>query len=360
LITLTTTAQCGPFAKPEQRILKSTSNTVIFSSSSSILDLSRWMDLHRDATLLTHLSLPGAHDAATWNYTGPLDPGAISTQRKSISWGLQSGVRFFDLRYALDPTEENLVFWHHNALLLQGATVADVFSSFYAWLDDHATETVLISLQYEGGTLPGASDSEKVQWMLYSILTDPAAKRYILQTRDELGTLGEARGKVILVRRFSLDKLPRKAETALPGIHLPSSLWPDNARSFQMVYNDKKGLIADIEDYYEPDVPPGSNTSLAIAEKVDAVKEHLDEAIEAGHWRGDELFITFTSARRTESEPLVWPEAMALGDGKRTPYGGVNAQLVRYLGPRRGKRLGIVVLDFWDEPDNLVRDIIGL
>jgi 1-phosphatidylinositol phosphodiesterase len=317
------------------------------------------MALYPDATLLTHLSLPGAHDAATWNYTGPLDPGPIRTQRKPISSALHSGVRFFDLRYALDPTGERLVLWHHNALLLQGTTVADIYACFYAWLDDYPTETVLVSLQYEGGTLPGASDSDKVQSMLYAILTDSAAKRYILQTRDELGTLGEARGKVILVRRFSLDKLPPKAEAALPGIQLPSSRWPDNARSFQLVYNTKKGLSADIEDYYEPDVPPGSNTSLAISIKVDAVTEHLDGAIEAGKWKGDELFITFASARRTESEPLVWPEAMALGN-KETPEGGVNEQVVNYLGKRRGERLGIVVLDFWDEPDSLVRDILGL
>lgn len=318
------------------------------------------MGLHPDATLLTHLSIPGAHDAATWNYTGPLDPGPIRTQGKPISSSLHSGIRFFDLRYALDTTGEKLVFWHHNALLLQGTTVANVFSCFYSWLDDHPTETVLISLQYEGGTLPGASDSEKVQWLLYGVLTGPTAKKYILQTRDELGTLGDARGKVILVRRFSLDKLPPTAETSLPGIHLPSSLWPDNVRSFQLVYNEKKGLTADIEDYYEPDVPPGANLTSAISEKVKAVTDHLDEAIEAGKWRGDELFITFTSARRIDREPLVWPEAMALGDGKGTPEGGVNAQVMRYLGSRRGKRLGIVVLDFWDEPHTLARDILGL
>lgn len=243
--------------------------------------------------------------------------------------------------------------------------MADVLFAFYAWLDGHAGETVLLSLQYEGGTLPGAGDDAVVQGLLYDVLMSEAGRRYILQTRDEVGTLGEARGRVVLVRRFDLDRLPPEYESRLPGIHLAPGMWTDNSPGFGLVYNAGKGLAAWIEDYYEPDVPPNSNVSVVVEKKMEAVTAHLEKAIAAGEERMDELFITFTSGRRLDDEPPVFPETMALGEGKDTPEGGVNAQLERWLQEtRQGKgeklRLGVVVLDYLDEPGSLVGAILGL
>jgi 1-phosphatidylinositol phosphodiesterase len=52
---------------------------------------------------------------------------------------------------------------------------------------------------------------------------------------------------------------------------------------------------------------------------------------------------------------------MALGNGTElTPLGGVNQQLVTFLKQQKGKRLGILMFDFFDTPSNLVETFLGL
>lgn len=51
---------------------------------------------------------------------------------------------------------------------------------------------------------------------------------------------------------------------------------------------------------------------------------------------------------------------MALGNGSEvTPDGGVNHELAKVLSGMQGSRLGVVVLDFFDEPEDLVGLVIG-
>lgn len=88
---------------------------------------------------------------------------------------------------------------------------------FYRWLDDHPSETLLLSFQYEGKKIVQNVDSKDVQLQLYDALTSAAAQRYISQDRDALGTLGNARGKIILLRRFDLDLLPPSYDDSIPG-----------------------------------------------------------------------------------------------------------------------------------------------
>ncbi len=49
-----------------------------------------------------------------------------------------------------------------------------------------------------------------------------------------------------------------------------------------------------------------------------------------------------------------------IGNGTQTPDGGVNQQLVPFLKTLKGKRVGIVVLDFWDTPEDLAGIILEL
>ncbi|KAI1777934.1 PLC-like phosphodiesterase [Hypoxylon cercidicola] len=334
-----------------------------------------WMSALPDATPLARLNIPGAHDAATWNYTAatqaalayatrcdgvtPHAPETYRTQRSSVGAALDAGIRFFDLRFALDPVDDALAFWHGAALLSARAGVADVLFAFYAWLDTHPTETVLLSLQYEGGTKEGASFGAAAQRQLVQGLTEGAAREYVrLDGGGRLGTLGESRGKVILLRRFDLDE-GRYGALTLPGLHLSPALWPDNEKGgFALVYNETTNATAFIEDYYEPaDLGDNSTVAENVAAKLDAVRTHLEKAASGEE---DSLFITFASGEHNANDPPVFPETMALGNGtEATPDGGVNRQLATVLRDMRGSRLGIVVLDFFDEPEGLVGLVIG-
>lgn len=141
---------------------------------------------------------------------------------------LDAGIRVFDLRYAYDVTNTTLTFWHGPGLQSETATVDDVLYGFYHWLDQHPSEAVFLSFQYEGSTSMNSVDDAGVQLMLFDTLSSPAARQYVLQTTGSIGTLGEARGKITLLKRFDFDLLPASYTSELPGLHFSPNDWTDN------------------------------------------------------------------------------------------------------------------------------------
>lgn len=337
---------------------------------------STWMEKYADSTLLIHMNLPGTHDTATWNYTlatqdalrhvtsiGDVlpqsSPDYWRCQQQPIISMLNAGIRVFDVRYAFDVTNSSLIFWHGPALLSQTATVDDVMYGYYRWLDDHPSETILLSFQYEGGTTSHAANNADVQLALYNILTTPAAQHYLLPRKDSLGTLGEARGRIVLLRRFDLSALPASYAAALPGLHFPPAAWGDNGADNALVYNEEQNLTAYIEDYYEIDAPLGSDANTAIQWKYNATTAHLRQAADLQY--ADSMFWTFASSEYDANSPPEYPRIMALGNGSdTTPEGGVNQRLMRFLGEMEGKRLGIVMFDFYDQPPGLIDFFLDL
>lgn len=333
-----------------------------------------WMKMYPDETPIVQMTLPGAHDAATWNYTADTQkalehitqlngvtsapPEIYRCQESPIISMLNSGIRVFDLRFAFDASNTSLVFYHGQALQSEKATVEDLLFGFYAWLDDHPNEALITSFQYEGSTKKYASNDANVQLEMFRILTSPVAKTRFVQKKGELGTLGEARGKITLFRRFNLDKLPSSYEDALPGLHFPPSLWSDNGLNIELTYNEEKKLTAYIEDFYEPGGPIGSPASYNIDLKFNATVSHLEKAATQNP---ESLFWTWASSEYNVNTPPDYPRIMALGNGTElSPLGGVNHRLLPVLKELRGKRIGIVMLDFFDSPGNLVETMLGL
>lgn len=76
---------------------------------------------------------------------------------------------------------------------------------------------------HESGTLLYDPVDAAVELAIYDVLTTPAAKQYVLQTKNELGTLGESRGKINLLRRFDLYNLSSSYEDSIPGLHFSPS-----------------------------------------------------------------------------------------------------------------------------------------
>lgn len=350
-----------------------------------------WMSAYPDETLLTALNIPGLHDAATWNYSAarqaelrPIadllgatlyDNRVYRCQQEPIASALDAGVRFLDLRYAAGPLgalagsapyDTTLSLWHGTALQGARADLSAVFVALLAWLDAHPSETLLVSLQYESGTTPTAANDAATQSALRALLLEsPATAGRLLQVpagaAGGLGTLGAARGRIIVVRRFDLDQLPDAASAGLPGIRLSPTDWTDNGANISIVYDSTTNATAYIEDLYEPtaDLGLAADAAAYIAAKVDAVAAHLRLA--AADETGS-LFITFSSAEVDAADVAAVPEIMALGNGTDlTPDGGVNQQLLALLtGELKGQRHGVVVVDFWDEPAGLLDAVLGL
>ncbi|KAH8657551.1 PLC-like phosphodiesterase [Tricladium varicosporioides] len=345
-----------------------------YTNPSNSSKTANWMKAYSDSTKIVHMNIPGTHDSATWNYSQAtqdalahiaalnglpaFSPEVFRCQDSSIITMLNSGIRAFDLRYAFDPTNSTLIFYHSQALLSETATVEDVLFSFYKWLEDHPSEALFLSMQYEGSTALHASNNADVQLTLYNTLTSPAAKRYISQTKSQLGTLGEARGKITLFRRFDMDRLPPSYEASLPGLHFSPSLWPDNGPNITLIYNTSTNATAYIEDFYEPsELGKGSSASANIQLKYDATTAHI---LQATTQHLDSLFWTWASSEYVTNIPADTPRIMATGNGTLTPDGGVNQRLLPFLKSLNGKRMGFVMFDFFDTPGNLVETFLGL
>src|SRR5207237_473086 len=131
---------------------------------------------------------------------------------------------------------------------------------------------------YEGSTAVYAHNDAAVQRAIFDTLTSAAATQYFVQTRGELGTLGDARGRITLLRRFPLDQLPQSYSDALPGLYFPPAQWTDNDADIALVYNPDKNLTAYIQDRYEFDLPAGTPAAVAIEMKYNATTAHLTKA----------------------------------------------------------------------------------
>lgn len=274
---------------------------------------------------------------------------------------LNAGLRVFDLRPAFDVTNQTLVWWHSQALVSETATMEDTLFGFYAWLDDHPTEALFLSFQYEGSTTPYASFNQAVQQALFDTLSSPSANKYFLQTRGALGTLGEARGKITMLQRFDLTDLVPSAQASLGGLHLSPNNWTDNSPNITLVYNTTTNATAYIEDLYDigaGGLPQGSSAAESIQWKYNATTAHLNMAATS---HPDSLFISFASSEYDLNIPAETPIIQALGNGSdSTPLGGVNDRLVPFLQQYKGKRLGMVMFDFFEQPSDLVPTLLSL
>lgn len=328
-----------------------------------------WMKEFYDDTLLVHMNLPGTHDAATWNYTqetqkslqfaskladlSPSNNANYRCQDKSMIDMLEAGIRAFDLRYAYDVTRTALVFWHGDALQSETATVEDVLFAFYDWLDRHPSEALFLSFQHERGT-----NDKNTQLALHKILTSPPAKRYISQTRGSLGTLGSARGKITLLRRFDMNDLPSSYEESLPGLHFSPKEWTVNGDNTALEYDKTTRETAYIQDYYHPQTPKHSPLELTARWKLNATEAHYKRAASDAPVFKNSLFWSFASSTKTDNDPASTPKDLALGDGGAVK--GVNTELVEFFKEMKGKRLGITMFDFFEQPEELLPSYLGL
>jgi 1-phosphatidylinositol phosphodiesterase len=145
-----------------QQILETASPIFgVYDYNATATNTSIWMKKYPDSTQLVHMNIPGTHDSSTWNYSQATQdsllhitevdgvtpsPAAIyRCQERSYFDMLNAGIRAFDIRYSFDATNSSLVVYHSAALQSETALLSDIMFGFYQWLDDHPSETLLLS-----------------------------------------------------------------------------------------------------------------------------------------------------------------------------------------------------------------------
>ncbi|MER0242958.1 phosphatidylinositol-specific phospholipase C [Streptomyces sp. HSW2009] len=142
-----------------------------------------WLADLADDTPVARLSLPGTH------HSGVRIGGArIACQGRTIAEQLDAGIRYLDVRCR---SYHSALVVHHGAVAQQ-LLFGSVLLTCEAFLRAHPSETVLLRLGQEHSTVPDAEFRRVFD--LYQ-----AGFRRLLRLDATLPTLGQARGKVVLL-----------------------------------------------------------------------------------------------------------------------------------------------------------------
>ncbi|REC42542.1 phosphatidylinositol diacylglycerol-lyase [Chryseobacterium pennipullorum] len=222
------------------------------------IEMNSWMSGLQDNISISKISIPGTHDSGA-RKDAPVVSGTAKTQDLSIAEQLNAGVRFLDIRCR---HIDNSFTIHHGAIY-QNLNFDDVLTACYAFLESHPSETIIMSVKEEHDPSNNSRTFEKT----FDSYVQKNPLKWNLGTN--VPTLGELRGKIKLLRRFS-------AETA-KGINATS--WADNT-TFEI---NNAGAALKVQDYYKV-----TNND----DKWNGISGLLNEARNDSSNR---LFINFTS-----------------------------------------------------------------
>jgi 1-phosphatidylinositol phosphodiesterase len=201
---------------------------------------SDWMAGLDDGLLLSEISIPGSHDSGA--LYEPI-PGLSKNQDLTIAEQLAAGVRYLDIRCR--NVDDHFYIFHGS--VDQHQAFDDVLATVFAFLDAHSSETVIASVMQESRPLRASRGFEAI----FADYIAEAPERWSLS--PAIPTLGEARGKLVLLRRFDATAAP---------LGIDATAWPDNSRvtfsidnaaslrvqdAYMVMWNDEKwALISDL------------------------------------------------------------------------------------------------------------------
>ncbi|MEU3959757.1 phosphatidylinositol-specific phospholipase C domain-containing protein [Streptomyces buecherae] len=248
-----------------------------------------WLADLADDTPVARLSLPGTQHSAV-RFGG----AQVARQRRTIADQLDLGIRFLDI----GCRSSHSAFAVHHGAVFQRVLFGEVLLACEAFLRARPSETVLLRLRQEHSTVPDAEFRRVFDLYL-------AGFRRLLRLDATLPTLGQARGRVVL-----LADHPK-----LPGVP----------------YGD--AALFDVQD----------DATAAPAVKYQKVERHLRKAAA----RPGKLYVNYVGT--------------AVQGTPRANAQYLNPRVHRFLTGPHGHRLtglGVVAMDFPDATPALVHTII--
>ncbi len=315
IVVLTTFSSCTqeedfPGIDPKDGMLnpEAISHVTTFNAE----DVANWMSYLPDAVSLGSLSIPGTHDSGARHE--PVS-GTAKTQSLSIPEQLQAGVRFLDIRCR----HYQDAFVIHHGSVYQHLNFDDVLNACRQFLQQHPDETIIMSVKEEynaeGNTMSFPEE--------FNAYVQQDAELWHLA--PGIPTLGDARGKIILFRRFGASE-----DIGMNASHN----WADQATF--TINNGNYSLR--VQDEYVV----SNNTT-----KFNKVVQVMEEALE-GEVTDNTLYVSFASGYKQ----ILWaiPNIPAVSDE-------INPLLNSYFSSADKGRYGIIPMDFVTEElaANIVR-----
>ena len=232
-----------------------------------------WMSLLPDDRYLSALNIPGTHDSATANVEGSWNASynKVACQKYFIEQQLYAGVRALDLRTRWHGDDMVMVHGdfichtpdHNNKS--KNKTFRSVLDTVIRYLDKHTSETVIVTLKIDSG------DEDKGRLALVNILneyttnypdrfycwTETAFPNTLTgaQSRMTSPTLGQARGKIVLMTRVDMSGAGKSSLYSYTGPDLTQ--WDDSYKDrnhyAQRIKSESKVAVYIQDDYSSPD-----------------------------------------------------------------------------------------------------------
>ncbi|MCR5490834.1 MAG: phosphatidylinositol-specific phospholipase C [Bacilli bacterium] len=198
--------------------------TNLFSVVPKAIENTTWMKNLDDSAKLSELSIPGTHDSGATHSIGDV---AGKCQDLTIAQQLNLGVRFLDMRVQLRKDDLHVV----HGFVDQNLKFSDAMNTCGQFLRDNPSEALLISVKEDADPSNSSVAFEsKMSEIMQSAFGSDFYKESTLPA-----TLGDARGKAILLSRY---------EESTIGVDC-SSGWADNKVSFDL------GCGIHVQDYYK-------------------------------------------------------------------------------------------------------------
>jgi 1-phosphatidylinositol phosphodiesterase len=177
------------------------------------------------STSIAGLSIPGTHDTgARFEET----PGTLKCQDLTVPDQLVAGVRYLDIRCRNVSNKFDI----YHRTLYQNLSFDEVLQSIFEFFASNPGETIIMSVKQE----QPASDSTNTFEQTFDAYTAQHPERWYLA--PTVPTLDQARGKIVLIRRFDAMSAPKG---------LDATVWADNT-TFTI---DNGSAKLRIQDYYE-------------------------------------------------------------------------------------------------------------
>jgi 1-phosphatidylinositol phosphodiesterase len=268
----------------------------------STYSLNSWMGSLDDNLSLSEISIPGTHNSGSLYES---ISGTAKCQDLTIAEQLEIGVRYLDIRCR---HYEDAFVIHHGSIYQQ-LNFNDVLNACFNFLNENPTETILMHIKEEYDPYNNTRTFEET----FDAYVQQNSSGWYLNS--SLPALANARGKIVLFRRFSASSTPK-------GINVNS--WSDNT-----TFTCYTGTVTcRIQDYYS--VP-------SISSKWSAINSLLSEAVNGSN---STMYINYCSGYTT----ILWfiPSITTVSD-----Y--VNPKITDYFTTNTSGRYGVLPMDFVEE-----------
>lgn len=378
-------------ASQGQRLMASQYLLETNPKDTSEINATEWMKYLSDDIKITDINIPGAHDAATYHTSaGPVIDLYTNCQSLMISKQsyttkrafkadttttedglLERGVRYLDIRYNLQDTEipETDVLAYNSARLklahssftaqyktVDNCVLPDKYETtdnekLMTWckdfLSEHPSETIILDLMDEND-----KETQEYATKFFTELAKHPSADYpeiYDATNKGVPTLGEVRGKVVLLSNFSYDDSNFRKNVGYGNAY---TFGDESVKNYGLAYRDEARKTCVYKNnaynfnwaFKDGDALPLFSTTSAKVEWVNNGLMKADEYKARENANGyDPFMLLYTNANSIGNGNLI--------DTIKDYAKKVNPAAAKTIKEQGQKFYGIVAMDFMDDKD---------